>query len=235
MTYNPAVLTYKGINDANVSNLKVTDDESGILKITGYGEDRTVGIDNILLTFTGKAAGESNITVTAAKIDKSAHATADAPDAQILNASCNVTVENIHRVTLTGEIHGASTVKDGTEYRIDLNDQHYDYEITAKMNGQTVTAEKKTDASGDVYYSIGNVTGDLDVTATRTPKTYTITTDGTGKEDLTAAGSATYLQAYTFTVDKKYGYTYLVTVKKNGEDCPVSMQTRRPIPSQEPM
>ena len=91
------------------------------------------------------------------------------------------------------------------------------------MNGQTVTAEKKTDASGDVYYSIGNVTGDLDVTATRTPKTYTITTDGTGKEDLTAAGSATYLQAYTFTVDKKYGYTYLVTVKKNGEDCPVSM------------
>ena len=215
--------SYKGINDANVSNLKVTDDESGILKITGYGEDRTVGIDNILLTFTGKAAGESNITVTAAKIDKSAHATADAPDAQILNASCNVTVENIHRVTLTGEIHGASTVKDGTEYRIDLNDQHYDYEITAKMNGQTVTAEKKTDASGDVYYSIGNVTGDLDVTATRTPKTYTITTDGTGKEDLTAAGSATYLQAYTFTVDKKYGYTYLVTVKKNGEDCPVSM------------
>lgn len=223
VTYNPAVLTYQGINDANVSNLKVTDDGPGTLKITGYGEDRTVGIDNILLTFTGKAAGESNITVTAAKIDKSEHATEDAPEAQILNASCKVTVENIHRVILTGEIHGDSTVKDGTDYRINLDDQHYDYEITAQMNGKNVTAEKKTDTNGEIYYSIGNVTGDLDVTATRTPKTYTITTDGTGKEDLTAAGLATYLQAYTFTVDKKYGYTYLVTVKKNGEDCPVSM------------
>ena len=224
VTYDPAVLTYKEINDANVSNLKVTDDGSGTLRITGYGEDRTVGIDNILLTFTGNAAGESNITVTAAKIDKSEHATtADAPNAQILNDSCKVTVENIHRVTLTGEIHGDSTIKDGTDYRINLNDQHYDYEITAQMNGQNVTAEKKTDTNGEIYYNIGNVTGDLNVTATRTPKTYTITTDGTGKEDLTAAGSATYLQDYTFTVDKKYGYTYLVTVKKNGEDCPVSM------------
>ena len=224
VTYDPAVLTYKGINDANVSNLKVTDDGSGTLRITGYGEDRTVGIDSILLTFTGNAAGESNITVTAAKIDKSEHATtADAPNAQILNDSCKVTVENIHRVTLVGEIHGDSTVKDGTDYRINLNDRHYDYEITAQMNGQNVTAEKKTDTNGEIYYNIGNVTGDLNVTATRTPKTYTITTDGTGKEDLTAAGSATYLQDYTFTVDKKYGYTYLVTVKKNGEDCPVSM------------
>ena len=53
----------------------------GTLRITGYGEDRTVGIDSILLTFTGNAAGESNITVTAAKIDKSEHATtADAPE-----------------------------------------------------------------------------------------------------------------------------------------------------------
>ena len=223
VTYNPAVLTYQGINDANVSNLKVTDDGPGTLKITGYGEDRTVGIDNILLTFTGKAAGESNITVTAAKIDKSEHATADASEAQILNASCKVTVENIHTVTLTGEIHGDYTVKDGTDYRINLNDQHYDYEITAKMNGQTVTAEKKTDASGDVYYSIGNVTGDLNVTATITPKTYTVTTDGTGKGDLTAAGSATYLLDYTFTVNKEYGYTYSVTAKKNGEVCQVSM------------
>ncbi|RHR46970.1 hypothetical protein DWX14_01395 [Clostridiaceae bacterium AF18-31LB] len=223
VTYDPAVLTYQGINDANVSNLKVTDDGPGTLKITGYGEDRTVGIDNILLTFTGKAAGESNITVTAAKIDKSEHATADAPEAQILNASCKVTVENIHSVTLTGEIHGDSTVKDGTDYRINLNDQHYDYKITAQMNGQNVTAEKKTDASGDVYYSIGNVTGDLDVTATRTPKTYTVTTDGTGKEDLTAEAKATYLKDYTFTVNKVYGYTYLVTVTRDGTDCLVTM------------
>ena len=223
VTYDPAVLTYKGINDANVSNLKVTDDEQGTLKITGYGEDRTVGIDNILLTFTGKAAGESNITVTAAKIDKSEHATADAPEAQILNASCKVTVENIHTVTLKGEIHGAATVKDGTDYRIDLDDQHYDYEITAQMNGQNVTAEKKTDTNGEIYYSIGNVTGDLNVTATRTSKTYTVTTDGTGKGDLTAAGSATYLLDYTFTVNKEYGYTYSVTAKKNGEVCQVSM------------
>ena len=35
VTYDPAVLTYKGINDANVSNLKVTDDGSGTLRITG--------------------------------------------------------------------------------------------------------------------------------------------------------------------------------------------------------
>ena len=56
VSYDTGVLTYKSINtDASVT------DSSGTLKIAGYGSDRTCGIDNIVLTFTGKAVGETKV------------------------------------------------------------------------------------------------------------------------------------------------------------------------------
>lgn len=75
VTYDAAKLVYKEINtDATVKN------ENGTLTIAGYGNDKTCGTDNLVLTFTGKASGDAEVSVTAAKIDKSKSATVhDAP------------------------------------------------------------------------------------------------------------------------------------------------------------
>ena len=61
--------------------------------------------------------------------------------------------------------------------------------------------------NGDGSYTIKNVTGNLTITDTKTPKSYTVTVNGTGKDDVTAAANATYLTAYTFTLTKDDKYT----------------------------
>lgn len=70
--------------------------------------------------------------------------------------------------------------------------------------------------NGDGSYTIKNVTGNLTITDTRTPKSYTVTVNGTGKDDVTAAANATYLTAYTFTLTKDDKYTYEVAVTVDG-------------------
>ena len=57
VAYNSNILTYKSVAPADAS---VTDN-NGTLKIVGYGDDKTCGTDNIILTFTGKATGQANV------------------------------------------------------------------------------------------------------------------------------------------------------------------------------
>lgn len=71
--------------------------------------------------------------------------------------------------------------------------------------------------NGDGSYTIKNVTGSLTITDTKTPKSYTVTVNGTGSADVTAAANATYLTAYTFTLTKGEAYTYEVTVTVDGK------------------
>ena len=57
--------------------------------------------------------------------------------------------------------------------------------------------------NGDGTYSISNVTGNLNIkAASKTPKTYTVTVEGAGKDDVTADNSATYGTDYSFKLTK---------------------------------
>ena len=207
VSYDSDKLTYTGINtEAMVS------DQNGTLTIIGFGADRTCGTDNIVLTFTAKAAGTANVTLTSARIDASGNASgADAPAANIAGGLTVIKVN--YSVTLSDDFTGADTAEPGEDYTFSAKDPHYDYTFDAKMGGSTADVIKNADGT----FTIKNVSGNLTITATKTPKSYTVTVNGTGKDDVTAAASATYLTAYTFTLKKDDKYTYEVNATVDGK------------------
>lgn len=206
VTYDSDKLTYAGINTN-----AIVSDQNGTLTIIGFGADRTCGTDNIVLTFTAKAAGTANVTLTSAKIDASGNASgADAPAANIAGGLTVIKVN--YSVTLGEDFTGETTVEPGADYTFTAKDTHYDYTIDAKMGSNTADVI----AGGDGTFTIKNVTGNLTITDTKTPKSYTVTVEGTGKADVNAANTATYLTAYTFTLTKDEAYTYEVTVTVDG-------------------
>ena len=228
VSYDSNVLEYKGINgtdnDTDGSRRIVEDDKAGTLTITGYGKDRTIGTDNIELTFTGKKAGAGQVKVVSANIDKQENANAkDAPPATILDGgSSMITVSDYYPVIFDDNLfNGSHLAQNGKRYSLNVTDIHYDYQVSVTMNGEAVDVKKYEDStSGYFYFYIDDVTGPLKFTGTRMEKNYTVTKDenGTGSTDLTLLGeTATYLQDYTFTVDQKEGYTYTVTVTCGGE------------------
>ena len=209
VSYDSSVLQYVSCDatkDVTVSN--------GTLKIAGYGADRTAPV---VLTFEGLKAGSSAVTITKANIDEASKAdTQDAPAAEITNAAVTITVNAAsHNVTLDKIFTGADSVKDGENYTFNATDkEHYDYsDVKATMDGQDVEVVDNKDGS----YTIKNVTGNLNITGTRTAKQYNVTVDGNAAGKVTAANKATYNTDFTFTVDTSDNTkTYEVTVKVNG-------------------
>lgn len=204
VTYDAEKLDYVSINtDAKVSP------KDGVLTIGGYGDNRTCGTDKLIITFRGKEAGDAVVTVTAANIDKAANAVEnDAPAATITKDSATITVGG-YKVDLSDDFDGDKTVKANEDYKFTARDTHYDYTIDAKMGENTVDVIDNKDGS----YTIKNVTGNLTITSSKTPKTYNVTVEGTGKADVQAADKATYTETYTFTLNNDENYTYEVTVK----------------------
>lgn len=207
VTYDSGKLTYTGIN----TDATVLDDKAGNLTIIGFGDDRTCGTDNLVLSFTAKAAGTANVTITSAKIDESGNASgADAPAANIAGGLTVIKVN--YSVTLSDDFTGADTAEPGADYTFAAKDPHYDYTFSAKMGDDDATVID----NGDGTYTINDVSGNLTITADKTPKSYTVTVEGTGKDDVTAAAAATYQTAYSFTLTKDEAYTYDVTVTVDG-------------------
>lgn len=158
VSYDTAVLTYKGINtDASVT------DNNGILKIADYGKDKTCGTDNIMLTFTGKATGEAKVTVTSAKVDVKANAAEkDAPAATIATDAATITVGG-YQVTLPDAFTGEGTANHGQDYTFNAKDPSKKYDFTGStMGGKDVEVID----NGNGTYTVKNVSGELDIKAT---------------------------------------------------------------------
>ena len=207
-TYNSSVLDYVSINQKDAT---VTAD-NGTLRIIGYGESKSTPI---VLTFKGKTAGTSDVTITSAKIDEEKNADLkDAPEATILTPTATITVSAIYSVTLDKTMFtGADSVTGGTDYTFSANDtEHYAYSnVTATMGGETVTVID----NGDGTYTIKDVTGDLVISGTRTGKQYSVTVTGNEAANVTAAAKANYGTDFTFTFsgnDASKNYTVTVTV-----------------------
>lgn len=221
VTYDPAVLIYVGIAEKAGVTQTVTDDKNGNLTILGYGAAQQCGEDEIVLNFTGKAAGAGVVTVAGAQVGMAEtadqQAASQAADAVVLSADAIVQVDNVYRVNLDGEIHGEEFAKPDGKYYIYPNDTNYDYTVTATMGGSKARVVTDKTSDGEVCYWIKNVNGTLDIHATRTPKVYAVTVEGSGKADVKADKKITYLNDYSFTVKKADGYTYNVTVAVDGE------------------
>lgn len=213
VSYDAAKLTYKGINtDAAVN------DSNGTLKIAGYGADKTCGTDNIVLTFTGKAVGEAEVTVTSAKVDAKANAAEkDAPAATIATDVATITVGG-YQVTLPDAFTGETTVAPGTDYTFTAKDSSKDYDFTGStMGGKTVEVID----NGDGTYTVKNVSGELVIKATEKAGKVTINLSGDAVDTITQKswGTATEVDAGTalwFMAQPETGKELVVTV--NGEE-----------------
>ena len=212
VSYDTAVLTYKGINtDASVT------DNNGILKIADYGKDKTCGTDNIVLTFTGKATGEAKVTVTSAKVDVKANAAEkDAPAATIAADAATITVGG-YQVTLPDGFNGEGTANHGQDYTFNAKDPSKKYDFTGStMGGKDVEVID----NGNGTYTVKNVSGELVIKATEKAGKVTINLSGDAVDTITQKswGTATEVDAGTalwFMAQPESGKELVVTV--NGE------------------
>ena len=212
VSYDTAVLTYKGINtDASVT------DNNGILKIADYGKDKTCGTDNIVLTFTGKATGEAKVTVTSAKVDVKANAAEkDAPAATIAADAATITVGG-YQVTLHEAFTGEGTANHGQDYTFNAKDPSKKYDFTGStMGGKDVEVID----NGNGTYTVKNVSGELVIKATEKAGKVTINLSGDAVDTITQKswGTATEVDAGTalwFMAQPESGKELVVTV--NGE------------------
>lgn len=208
VAYNSNILTYKSVAPADAS---VTDN-NGTLKIVGYGDDKTCGTDNIILTFTGKATGQANVTVQSAKVDALSNAAEkDAPAAAIEPATVTIAVGS-YQVTLPDDFTGAGTAAPGSDYTFTAKDPSLTYDFTGStMGDEEVTVVKNPDGS----YTVKNVTGTLVIKAAAL---VTIEETGKGWSDVSRSGwtqSGDTVKAGTalnMTITPKDGRTYVVTV-----------------------
>lgn len=159
VSYDATKLTYKSIAPTDAKVI----DSNGTLKIAGYGADKTCGTDNIVLTFTGKAVGKAEVTVTSAKVDVKANAAEkDAPVATITTSEATITVGG-YQVTLPDAFTGAGTANPGEDYTFTAKDTSKKYDFTGStMGGETVDIID----NGDGSYTVKNVTGPLAIAAT---------------------------------------------------------------------
>ena len=209
--YDAAKLEFISVSDTK--NYTVNQ-ENGVVRVQGYGEDKALG-EAFTLTFSTKEATDEDgtlVTVQSAKVDEAKNAIAEnAPEAKLLRGSTKITISAVYTVTLPDGFTGETTVGSGKDYTFTAEDTvHYDYSyVTATVGGEIATVRD----NGDGTYTIENVTGDVVVSGKATPKSYTVTVDGTGKNDVNAAATATYGTLYTFTVNKEGKYNYAVSVK----------------------
>lgn len=203
LSYNPAKLT---LATDGLGNEKYTIvDNNGTVRIQGYGEDVAVGTA-FTLDFT--VITDAEVTLTAAKVDVKDNAVNDAPEAILGNAVAAIKL-GAYSVSLPEDFRGEDTAAAGEDYTFEAKDKNYDYVVEATMGGEDVEVID----NGDGTYTIENVSGDIVITATKTPKTFNVTIEG---EDTTGAETATYLTDYVFTVDHQSGYSYEVSVTIGG-------------------
>lgn len=159
VSYDTSVLTYKGIN----TDASVIIDNSGILKIAGYGDNKTCGTDNIVLTFTGKAIGKTEVTVISAKVDVKANAAEkDAPAATITTGAATITVGG-YQVSLPDGFTGKGTANPGEDYTFTANDTSKKYDFTGSTMGDKTV---EVIDIGNGTYTVKNVSGKLVIKAT---------------------------------------------------------------------
>ena len=213
-TYDPAALTLN-TKTGDAANLTV-EDNNGTVRVRRYGATQALG-EALALEFTANKATSSTVTLTAAKFDLDANSiNFDAPDANISDADTVVNANNF-TVTLPDEFTSdAETrlVPGGGSFTFKPVDSHYTYTFTVKM-GDTVK-EGLTFGANDTY-TIGNISGNVEVTCTgKTPKQYDVEYVFGGKDPLLEKDvtkgpeKATYLQDYSVIVTPRAGLSYWI-------------------------
>ena len=207
LTYDNDKLEYQDYAGAVLSdNGRVeVDEENGTIRIVGCGADKDFGTEIAALTFKTKAEGEATVTIDKVQVsDKNESVKEDAPEATPkheeedpdADETPGVSVVVVpYSVTKPDFISGNDKILHGEDYTFSYTDTtNYTYsDLTVTMGG--VAVENLT-ADENGVYTIANVTGAIEITATQTPNSY----DVTKPENVTGDDKATYGTPYVFTV-----------------------------------
>lgn len=210
VSYDTSVLTYKSIAPTDAKVI----DSNGTLKIAGYGDNKTCGTDDIVLTFTGKTTGEAKVTVTSAKVDVKANAAEkNAPAATIATGAATITVGG-YQVSLPDGFTGKGTANPGEDYTFTAKDKGKKYDFTGStMGGETVEVID----NGGGTYTVKSVSGELVIKATEKAGKVIINLSGDAVDTITQKswGTATEVDAGTalwFMARSETGKELVVTV-----------------------
>lgn len=218
--YNAYDMTFTYDSSALKLNMEETNEEGnrvivsdGSVRVARYGREAALG-EALTLKFEVLAGqGSSNVTVTSAKVDTNGNAIgADAPDATILRSAATVTVSG-YTVDLPDDFTRTdaegSTIEAGSNLTFKPKDPNYDYNVTVTVGGEAVTPTVGEDGT----YTVPNVNGNVTVTSTKTPKSFSVTLG----DDTTGDANATYKTDYAFKLTPASGYNYNVTVTIGGK------------------
>lgn len=210
-SFDPTILTLN-MEATNIEGYRVIPG-SGTVRIVRYGKAAELG-DALTLSFVATGQGNSDVKVTEAYVDTNANAIEfDAPAAAILDDTAVITV-NGYTVTLPDDFTRTdaegSVIEAGGKLTFVPKDPNYDYTVTVTVGGVEVPPVIGEDGT----YTVSNVNGNVVVTSTKTPKTFTVAQG----ENTTGAATATYMEDYTFKLTPVDGYTYNMTVTIGGKD-----------------
>lgn len=183
------------------------------ITLVRYGDTAQPG-KALSLTFTAKAQGTTDVTILRARVDERANSISfNAPDATITNKTTAVTVSG-YTVSLPDDFTRTdaegTVIMEGKDLTFKPKDPNYDYTVTVTVGG----VEALPTVGEDGTYTVANVTGNVVVTSTKTPKTFTVTQG----DDTTGEAKATYMTAYTFKLTPVKDYIYDVKVTIGGKE-----------------
>lgn len=193
---------------SNLGEAKVQDINGNII-LEDYGADKNFDTGVYKLVFDAVRDGAASVTLTsAAFVNKENAVKSDLIPADLSPATVAVTVnKKAYAVTLPDIFTGPDLAEEGENYTFTQTDsKNYIYgPVSATMGGEAVEV---TD-NGDGTYTIHDVTGALQITGSRTEKTYSVTFLGNAAEDISGASDqATYNTDYTFTMPSVKGWAY---------------------------
>ncbi len=196
IAYDSAKLSFNQTG-SNLNGATVDTATAGELKLADYGENQNLGDGIYTLVFDVLADGAAEVKLTsAAFVNKEDAVKSDLIDATLSPAAVTLTISKEEfQVTLPDGFTGPAVAVDGQSYTFRIEDTNYNYSnIAATVGGSAVTVRD----NGDGSYTVENVTGELKVTATATPKTHQVSITGT--YETSDGNQATYLTDYHFTL-----------------------------------
>lgn len=211
-SFDPAILTLN-MEATSIEGYRVIPG-NGTVQIVRYGKAAELG-DALTLSFVAAGQGKSDVKVTKACVDTNENAIDfDAPAAAILDDTAVITVSG-YTVTLpdgfTRTDAEGSVIEAGGNLTFVPKDPNYNYTVTVTVGGGEATTVSPDEGG---IYTVPNVNGNVVVTSTKTPKTFTVALG----DDTTGDATATYMKDYTFTLTPEDGYTYNMAVTIGGKE-----------------